>query len=121
MDRFLVDKRRPAHVGANQFIYWEEGNPTRRLDPDVYVLPGVDRSIAIGSWKTWESGIVPSLAVEVASDDIAKDYEDGPPSTPASVSPSSWCSTGCRRRRSDRDLRAQGWQACTEPRWRGAR
>ena len=49
MDRFLVEKRRPAHVGADQFIYWEEGNPTRRLAPDVYVLPGVDRSIAIRS------------------------------------------------------------------------
>ena len=30
------------------------------------------------SWKTWETGIVPSLAVEVAGTDIAKDYEDGP-------------------------------------------
>ncbi len=78
IDRFFVQRRRPAHVGANQFIYWEEGNPTRRLDPDVYVLPGVDRNIAIGTWKTWETGIVPSLAVEVAGTDIAKDYEDGP-------------------------------------------
>jgi len=78
MDRFLVERRRPAHVGADQFIYWEEGNPTRRLAPDIYVLPGVSRSIAIRSWKTWETGIVPSLAIEVAGNDIAKDYEDGP-------------------------------------------
>lgn len=78
MDRFLVEKRRPAHVGANQFIYWEEGNPTRRVAPDVYVLPGIDRSIAIPSWKTWETGIVPSLAIEVAGDDIVASYEDRP-------------------------------------------
>jgi hypothetical protein len=78
LDRFLLERGRPAHVGADQFIYWEEGNPTRRLAPDVYVLPGVDRGIAIRSWKTWETGIVPSLAFEVASGDLAKDYEDGP-------------------------------------------
>jgi len=70
--------RLPAHVGADQFIYWKEGTPTRRLAPDVYVLPGVDRSIAIRSWKTWETGIVPSFALEVAGNDITKDYEDGP-------------------------------------------
>ena len=31
IDRFLVERRRPAHVGADQFIYWKEGTPTRRL------------------------------------------------------------------------------------------
>ena len=78
IERFLIARGRAAHVGADQFIYWEEGNPTRRLAPDVYVLPGVDRGIAIRSWKTWETGVVPSLAFEVAGADIAKDYEDGP-------------------------------------------
>ncbi len=78
MDRFLVERRRPAHVGADQFIYWKEGTPTRRLAPDVYVLPGVDRSIVIPSWKTWETGIVPSFALEIAGGDIAKDYDHGP-------------------------------------------
>ena len=78
IDRFLLERRRPAHVGADQFIYWKEGTPTRRLAPDVYVLPGVDRSIAIPCWKTWETGIVPSFALEIAGNDIAKDYEHGP-------------------------------------------
>lgn len=78
IERFLLERGRPAHVGADQFIYWEEGTPTRRIAPDVYVLPGVDRGIAIRSWKTWESGIVPSFALEIVGSDIAKDYEDSP-------------------------------------------
>ena len=78
IDRFLVERRRPAHVGADQFIYWKEGNPTRRLAPDVYVLPGVDRTAVIPSWKTWQTGIVPSFALEIAGNDIEKDYEHGP-------------------------------------------
>jgi hypothetical protein len=41
-------------------------------------LPGVTQDIAIPSWKTWESGIVPSFALEIAGNDVAKDYEDGP-------------------------------------------
>ncbi len=78
LERFLVERGKPAHVGADQFIYWEEGNPTRRLAPDVYVLPGVDRDIAIRSWKVWETGIVPSFALEVVGSDTTKDYEDAP-------------------------------------------
>lgn len=78
LDRYLVKRGRPAHVGADQFIYWEEHNPTRRLAPDVYVLPGVDRHVVIPSWKTWETGIVPSFALEIVGSDITKDYLDGP-------------------------------------------
>ncbi|HQY63403.1 MAG TPA: Uma2 family endonuclease [Polyangiaceae bacterium] len=79
--RFLAEHARPgevAHVGADQFIYWQEGKPGSRLAPDVYVLPGIDPDIAIRSWKIWETGVVPSLAFEIVGDDVTKDYEDGP-------------------------------------------
>ena len=76
--RFLASQGRVAHVGADQFIYWEEGNPAKRCAPDVYVLAGVDPDIAIPSWKIWETGIAPSLVVEVASTDFRKDYDDMP-------------------------------------------
>ncbi len=76
--RFLAERGRLAHVGADQFIYWVEGKPGKRLAPDVYVLPGIDPSIAIRSWKVWETGVGPSFALEVVGDDITKDYEDGP-------------------------------------------
>jgi Uma2 family endonuclease len=76
--RFLAERGVVAHAGADQFFYWEEGAPTRRLAPDIYVLPGVPQERVIRSWKTWETGIVPSFVLEVASDSIAKDYEDNP-------------------------------------------
>jgi hypothetical protein len=76
--RFLAEQQRVAHVGADQFIYWEEGKPGSRIAPDVYVLPGIDPDIAIRSWKVWETGVRPSFALEVVGDDITKDYEDGP-------------------------------------------
>ncbi len=76
--RFLAEQQQLAHVGADQFIYWEKGKPGSRLAPDVYVLPGIDPNIAIRSWKIWETGVRPSFALEVVGDDIAKDYEHGP-------------------------------------------
>ena len=51
--RFMAERGRLAHVGADQFIYWVEGKPGKRLAPDVYVLPGIDPNIAIRSWKVW--------------------------------------------------------------------
>jgi hypothetical protein len=76
--RFLAEQKRLAHVGADPFIYWEEGKPGSRLAPDVYVLPGIDPDSAIRSWKIWETGVRPSFALEVVGDDVTKDYEDGP-------------------------------------------
>ena len=76
--RFLAERGVVAHAGADQFVYWAQGNPTKRIAPDLYILPGVRQDIAIRSWKTWETGIVPSFVLEVASDAIGKDYEDNP-------------------------------------------
>ncbi|MBX3212044.1 MAG: Uma2 family endonuclease [Labilithrix sp.] len=76
--RFLASRGIVAHAGADQFFYWAPGNPTKRIAPDVYILPRVRQDIAIRSWKTWETGIVPSFVLEVASSDVAKDYEDNP-------------------------------------------
>ncbi|MBX3207210.1 MAG: Uma2 family endonuclease [Labilithrix sp.] len=76
--RFLAARGVVAHAGADQFFYWAPGNPTKRVAPDIYVLPRVRQDIAIRSWKTWETEIVPSFVLEVASDDVTKDYEDNP-------------------------------------------
>ena len=40
--RFLADRGERAFVGADQFIYWVQYEPTRAVAPDIYVLPGVD-------------------------------------------------------------------------------
>ena len=76
--RFLAQRGVIANVGANQFVYWASGHPTKRIAPDVYVLPGIDPGIAVPSWMTWETGVAPSFVLEVASDDYTKDYEDNP-------------------------------------------
>ena len=76
--QWLAGSRRVATVGANQFVYWVEGDPRRCRAPDVYVVEGVSLSPErVGVWKTWE-GHAPSFAFEVVSDDQLKDYEAAP-------------------------------------------
>ena len=65
VQRFLALSAKVARVGANQFIYLTQGKPNESLAPDVYVLPGVGPDINIDCWKVWETGIVPSFALEV--------------------------------------------------------
>lgn len=76
--RWLADRRIVGHAGADQFIYYERGNPAKRVAPDVYVLPGVPQELLIPSWRVWETGIVPSFVLEIVGDDIRKDYDDCP-------------------------------------------
>jgi Uma2 family endonuclease len=74
VERHLAAKGTPAFVGANQFLYWKQFEPTKTVAPDVFVLPGVKPGIKITSWKTWETNIVPSFALEIVSQDHLKDY-----------------------------------------------
>lgn len=67
-----------ALVGADQYIYWEKHNPRKVVAPDIYVLPGVDPRSRVKSWKVWDTGIVPSFALEVMGDDERKDVEESP-------------------------------------------
>lgn len=78
IERWLADRGVEALVGADQFIYYRQHEPTARYAPDVYVLPGVAPDTRVTSWKTWQTGIVPSFALEVASSDWRKDYEEAP-------------------------------------------
>jgi Uma2 family endonuclease len=78
IERWLADRAGPTFVGANQFIYWVQYEPTRAVAPDVYVLPGVSPDVAVKAWKLWETGVVPSFALEIVSGDVAKDYEEAP-------------------------------------------
>jgi len=77
--RFLAERGVVAHAGSDQFIYWECGDAKACVAPDLYVLPGVPQKRVIKTWKTWEEGdIVPSLAVEIVTTDVEKDYEEAP-------------------------------------------
>lgn len=78
LQRWLDEHGEAALVGADQFIYFEQYNPHRRVAPDLYVLPGVPSDARIKSWKVWETGIVPSFALEVVSSNWEKDYCQAP-------------------------------------------
>ncbi len=78
LERWFAARSEVAHVGADQFFYWVEGDPTRRIAPDVYVVPGVAQNPPVASWKLWESSARPSFALEVVGQDIDKDYDDNP-------------------------------------------
>ncbi len=79
IERWYAQLGKPTFVGADQFIYYERRHPMKVVAPDIYVLPGVPPGRRIKSWKTWKTGIVPSLAVEVVtSEDYEKDYREAP-------------------------------------------
>jgi hypothetical protein len=54
-----------AIVGSDQFVYYDAGEPSRCVAPDIYVqlAPPAGK---IRSWKTWERG-APDMAVEIVS------------------------------------------------------
>lgn len=78
VERYLADQQIDGHVGSDQFIYWRQHEPQACVAPDLYVLPRVPQSIAIETWKVWEQGVVPTLALEVVGRNPRKDYEDAP-------------------------------------------
>jgi hypothetical protein len=63
-----------AAIGSSQFIYWDAGDPRRRLSPDVFVKLGA-REETFDNWRIWER-CAPELAVEIVS---ASDPSDAPP------------------------------------------
>ncbi|MBI4703511.1 MAG: Uma2 family endonuclease [Deltaproteobacteria bacterium] len=78
LPRWLTERGIVALVGADQFIYYQQFDPHQRFAPDIYVLPGVPPETRVRAWKTWETGIVPSFALEIASDEWEKDYVEAP-------------------------------------------
>ncbi|HET9958217.1 MAG TPA: Uma2 family endonuclease [Polyangiaceae bacterium] len=78
IERWLAERGTPWLVGSDQFIYFEKGQVSKRIAPDIYVLPGVPPNTRIPSWKVWESGIRPSFALEICSQDWQKDYVTAP-------------------------------------------
>ncbi len=77
--RLFAQRGELAHAGSNTFIYWVEGDPTTTIAPDVYVLPRVSPTLEVPCWKLWELDAVrPSFALEVASTNWKKDYEEAP-------------------------------------------
>ena len=61
-----------VYVGADSFVYYEEGAPSKCVAPNVYVVFGVDAIPARRSFYTWAEGAVPTVAFEFLSDSTAR-------------------------------------------------
>ena len=79
VEDYLRELRGPTFVGADQYVGWDPDDPEKVLAPDVYVLPGVAPGEDFEFWKVWQTGIVPSFALEIVSKRKKKDYTDVPP------------------------------------------
>ena len=78
VERYLRERGAKAFVGSDQFIYWVQFAPTICVSPDLYVMPGIAPDASERCWKLWETGVVPSFALEVVSRATKKDYEQAP-------------------------------------------
>jgi Uma2 family endonuclease len=80
IERWYASRGEPRFVGADQYIYYKRGFPAKVVAPDLYDLPGVEPGRRIRSWRVWQTGIVPEIAIEiVSSSDPYKDYNESPP------------------------------------------
>jgi Uma2 family endonuclease len=62
----------PAHrIGSDQFLCWNAADATVSLAPDAMVRLNVPDA-PFKTWKTWEEGGVPDLALELVSDGEAR-------------------------------------------------
>jgi len=60
-------------VSSEHFVYWNAWDPKRCLSPDIFVKLNVAETW-YRSWKTWEQGGVPELAVEI----VSSEHEEQP-------------------------------------------
>jgi Uma2 family endonuclease len=66
----------PTHrVGSEQFLYWNAADTSVSLAPDAMVRLNVPDA-KFPSWKTWEDGGVPDLAVEIVSNSDRRTWDD---------------------------------------------
>ena len=64
--RFWFRAEPEAYVGANMFLYYEEGKPKRRVAPDIFVVRGVTKEPR-RSFKLWEEKHSPQVVIEMTS------------------------------------------------------
>jgi Uma2 family endonuclease len=70
---YLQEQR--AIVLGNQFLYYEQNRPHKRIAPDVFVVFGVEPG-GRDNFKIWEEGAVPSVVFEMTSPGTKKE-DDG--------------------------------------------
>lgn len=66
---FAVDEL--IYIGVDNFIYYREGNMSKVVAPDIYVVFGVKKYPQRRSFYTWAEGAVPAVVFEFLSDSTA--------------------------------------------------
>ncbi len=56
-------------VGADSFIYYCEGDITKRVAPDIYIVVGVEKYPLRHSFYTWAEGAVPIAVIQFLTDE----------------------------------------------------
>ena len=56
------------YIGVDSFIYYEEGDITKCVAPDIYIVFGVEKYPLRRSFYTWKEGTVPVAVIEFLSD-----------------------------------------------------
>jgi Uma2 family endonuclease len=66
-----------VYVSGNLLFYYEEGNPRRRVAPDVFVVWGVSKEMR-RNYKLWEEKQAPQVVIEITSKETQKEdiYEN---------------------------------------------
>ncbi len=59
------------YIGVDSFIYYEEGDITKCVAPDIYIVFGVEKYPLRRSFYTWKEGAVPVAVIEFLSDTTA--------------------------------------------------
>jgi Uma2 family endonuclease len=54
------------YVAGNMFLYYEEGNPTACVAPNVFMVQGVDKHER-RTYRLWEEGQPPAVVFEITS------------------------------------------------------
>ncbi len=62
----LFADRPDVYVASNLLLYYEQGDPAGRRDPDILVAKGVGNHLRL-SFRVWEENTVPQALFEIAS------------------------------------------------------
>ena len=61
----------PVYIGIDSFIYYREGDQTKFVAPDIYIVLGAEKFPERRSFYTWAEGAVPTVVFEFLSDSTA--------------------------------------------------
>ena len=64
------------YVGIDNFIYYREGDVTKSVAPDIYVVLGAAKFPLRRSFYTWAEGAAPTVLFEFLSDSTADEDRD---------------------------------------------